>query len=73
MMKKAKLVSVKLPYIPQGGTRSIHDGRRGPTYLFGLKICILCIFFLVKRSVMYFLGLKNVLVFLGQSSSDFFV
>ena len=73
MMKKAKLVSVKLPYIPQGGTRSIHDGRRGLTYLFELKICILHIFFWSKDLSCTFLGLKNVLVFLGQCSSNFFV
>lgn len=44
---------LKLPYLPQGDAHSINGGRRGLTYLFGLKICMLSIFFLVKRSVMY--------------------
>ena len=54
-----KLVQMK--QVPRGCTGSIHvhegggGGGEGPTYFFGLKIW-------VKRSVMYFLGLKVCLI-----------
>ena len=62
--------------LPQGGTRSTHDGDGvgggGIRRIFGLKIYTLGIFW-GQRSVMYILGLDKMWMFLGQSSSEFFL